>query len=217
MLIDTHRLERLRVNFISQFQTETDAENARTDIEKLIESYPEEMTVELRQRFPDFRQTLTQLENDIRHLQQNPNKVKVNDEDRGDVLHLLRAFESLPSPTEHFFTPTDRQRYLKIKTQLEHIRRKQSAQKSPMDQTIETIDRLIQRIREVDEQVQRNLKQPIGDYENLLVDAQVRLSSPLLPSLRSPSSIVENFPRDRRKPSDSRRTCDSRWKAILRG
>ena len=225
MLIDTNRLDRLRVNFISEFQTATNAENARTDVETLIDSYPAEMTTEIRQWLPEaplsspFREALLQLENDVRLYQQNPSKVKVKEEDRGDFHHLLRSFDSLPSPPEHF-TAVDRQRYLKIKTQLDHIRRKHSAQKSPMDQSIETIDRLIQRIRESDEQLQRNVKEPIVDYENLLVDCQVRWQRVLLLLLQrlssSSSSTVENSPRDRRKPSDPRGTCDSFGKEILR-
>ena len=221
MLIDTNRLERLRVNFISEFQTATNAENARTDVQTLIDSYPAEMTSEIRQRLPEaplsspFREALLQLENAIRLFQQNPSKVKVKEEDRGDFSHLLRSFDSLPSPPEHF-TAVDRQRYLKVKTQLDHLRKKQSASKSPMEQSIETIDRLIQRIREFDEQLQRNVKQPIVDYENLLVDCQVhgeKFSSYPHVSL----STVENSPRDRRKPSDSRRTRDSFGKEILLG
>ena len=62
-----------------------------------------------------------------------------------------------------------------MKKQLDDIQKKHQARKTNIDHTISTINLLITRVRDVEEQIQTNAKQPINDYDKLLLDCQVRL------------------------------------------
>jgi len=64
-------------------------------------------------------------------------------------------------------------RFLKIKKQIEDIQKKNLAIKSNIDNTINNIDILITRVRDIEIQIQNNEKQPINDYDKLIFDCQV--------------------------------------------
>ena len=53
MLIDTVHIDRLRVNFVSHFNTDNQTIGATNEITDLIENYPKEMTSQLRQWLTD--------------------------------------------------------------------------------------------------------------------------------------------------------------------
>jgi len=57
MLIDTSHIDRLRVNFVSHFNTENNAIVASNEITTLIDNYPKEMTTQVRQWLNDQQRT----------------------------------------------------------------------------------------------------------------------------------------------------------------
>lgn len=98
MLIDTSHIDHLRVNFVAHFNTENNARTAVNEINTLIDNYPREMTMQLRQwlndqqkthlptgdqtkKIEEFEEYLKELEENLLQYQQNePNamKFKVN-------------------------------------------------------------------------------------------------------------------------------------------
>jgi len=98
MLIDSSHIDRLRVNFVSHFNTENNAIIAANEITTLIDNYPKEMTTQIRQwlneqqktrltaplatidtskTIDDFEEYLKELEENILQYQQNqPNQIK---------------------------------------------------------------------------------------------------------------------------------------------
>jgi hypothetical protein len=101
MLIDTARIDRLRVNFVAHFQTDNNAIQAANEIYDLIDSYPKAMTSQIRHWFneqqkhrstaplammdqwkniDEFTKYIQELEDYVRQYQQNeshPLKFKV--------------------------------------------------------------------------------------------------------------------------------------------
>jgi hypothetical protein len=92
MLIDTTHIDRLRVNFVAHFNTENDVITASNEINAMIDSYPREMTSELRQwlgeqqtsrltaplatvdtskSIDDFQDYLNTIEENLRQFEQN--------------------------------------------------------------------------------------------------------------------------------------------------
>ena len=70
---------------------------------------------------------------------------------------------------------------MRLKKQLEDLRKPvNNIVKTPMQISIETMDQLIQRVRNYEEQFQKNLKQQNSDYENSLVDCRVRSKTTVL-------------------------------------
>lgn len=49
MLIDTARIDHLRVNFVSHFSIDNNTTTASNEIKDIIDNYPKEMTNEIRQ------------------------------------------------------------------------------------------------------------------------------------------------------------------------
>ena len=94
MLIDTSHIDHLRVNFVAHFNTENNVRTAVNEINTLIENYPREMTMQLRQwlhdqqkvqlpssdltkKIEDFEEYLKELEENLLQYQQNePNSLK---------------------------------------------------------------------------------------------------------------------------------------------
>lgn len=93
MLIDTSKIEQLRVNFVAHFSTDNDVIEATNQIQSIIDSYPRESTVEIRQwlneqqtsrltaplatidtskSIDDFQDYLTELESNLKRFEQNP-------------------------------------------------------------------------------------------------------------------------------------------------
>ena len=68
---------------------------------------------------------------------------------------------------------TDQQRFQRVKKQIEDLRTKQSAARTHVQQNIETIELLIKRLRDYEEQIQTNSKGAITEYESLIGDCQV--------------------------------------------
>ena len=64
-------------------------------------------------------------------------------------------------------------RFFKIKNQVQDIQKKSSLTKTMIDNTISSIDTLITRLRDIEEQIQNNIKQPIHEYEKLILDCHV--------------------------------------------
>ncbi|CAF3909739.1 unnamed protein product, partial [Rotaria sp. Silwood1] len=62
--------------------------------------------------------------------------------------------------------------FLKLKKQIEDIRKNNLLIKTNIDNTISNIDILITSIRNIEERIQNNLKQPMHDYEKLILDCQ---------------------------------------------
>lgn len=89
MLIDTSRVDHLRVNFVAHFQTDNNASNAIDEINDIIDHYPLEMTSHLRQWFNDQQKHrpakclddgnayVQDLEEQIRQYDANPMVLKV--------------------------------------------------------------------------------------------------------------------------------------------
>ena len=94
MLIDTTHIDRLRVNFVAHFNTDNDVILASNEINAMIDSYPREMTSELRQwlgdqqtsrltaplatvdtskSIDDFQDYLNTIEENLRQFEQNQN------------------------------------------------------------------------------------------------------------------------------------------------
>ena len=93
MLIDTKQIDRLRVNFVAHFNTETDVIIATNEIDTIIDNYPRDETIELRQwlsdqqtsrltaplatvdtskSIDDFHEYLSDLEKNLRDFEENP-------------------------------------------------------------------------------------------------------------------------------------------------
>lgn len=53
MLINSAQIDRLRVNLVSQFHSENDANQAKNQIQAIINDYPPEMTTQIRQWFSE--------------------------------------------------------------------------------------------------------------------------------------------------------------------
>jgi hypothetical protein len=94
MLIDTSHIDRLRVNFVSHFNTENNAITASNEIETMIDNYPKAMTSQIRQwlneqqqnrltaplatvdaskSIDDFNEYIKEIEGDIFQYEQNEN------------------------------------------------------------------------------------------------------------------------------------------------
>jgi hypothetical protein len=57
MLIDSSHIDRLRVNFVTHFNTENNAIIAANEITTLIDNYPREMTTQIRQWLNEQQKT----------------------------------------------------------------------------------------------------------------------------------------------------------------
>lgn len=100
MLIDTVHIDRLRVNFVSHFNTNNQTIGATNEITNLIDNYPKEMTSQLRQwvsehqpsnrltaplatvdsskSIDDFDEYLREMEENINTFDENePNEIKL--------------------------------------------------------------------------------------------------------------------------------------------
>ena len=90
MLIDSVHIDRLRVNLVAQFHTENTALLAANEISAIIESYPREMTSQVRQWFTEqqkgrprdelssFQQYIQDLEDQLEESNAVPLKVSAS-------------------------------------------------------------------------------------------------------------------------------------------
>lgn len=94
------------------------------------------------------------------------------------IQKLVQLVENPPNLSENVLNQ-DRQyfeqlqnQYSKVKVEIDEIRKKNQLIKSNIDTTINNIDVLITHLRDIELQIQTNEKQPIQDYEKLLLDCQ---------------------------------------------
>lgn len=212
MLIDTTHIDRLRVNFVAHFNTDNDVIAASNEINAMIDSYPREMTSELRQwlgdqqtsrltaplatvdtskSIDDFQDYLNTIEENLRQFEQNQSnegKFQVSlarltvDSSfvHPSVQKLLQQIEDQPALPSNL-THGDRQRVEHLQARLVHAQKqidqlKEKFSSNPeIDHVIDHVDRLITRLRDVEEQVRANAIQPMSDYERLIPDCQVGL------------------------------------------
>ena len=210
MLIDTTHIDRLRVNFVAHFNTENDVITASNEINAMIDSYPREMTSQLRQwlsdqqtsrltaplatvdtskSVDDFQEYLNTIEENLRQFEQNQsNEVKFQVmnvlfsqvKSLSSVQKLLQQIEDQPALPSNL-TQHDRQRVEHLQARLVHAQnqidqlKEKFSTNTEIDHVIDHVDRLIIRLRDVEEQVRANAIQPMSDYERLIPDCQVGL------------------------------------------
>ncbi|CAF4914048.1 unnamed protein product, partial [Rotaria sp. Silwood1] len=187
MLIDTSRIDHLRINFVSHFHTENNALTASNEIITLINNYPIEMTSQIRQWLNEQQKNhpTTSLESNIddfelylKDLEENLLQYQQHDNSQMKLKKLIQQIENRPNLPENL-TNNNKQRveylqknFLKLKKQIEDIRKNNLLIKTNIDNTISNIDILITSIRNIEERIQNNLKQPMHDYEKLILDCQ---------------------------------------------
>ncbi|CAF3539712.1 unnamed protein product [Rotaria sordida] len=191
MLIDTIRIDQLRVNFVSHFSTENNTTTANNEIIDIIDNYPKEMTTEIRQwlneqqkiritapiatmdvskSIDDFDEYLKQIEGNINSYKENEN----NESKLKKILQLIEERPNLPQNLNNYDkerVENLHQRLLYAQKQIEDIRYKNSSTINT-DQIINNIDLLIKRVRDIEEQIRINVIQPISDYGRLILDCQ---------------------------------------------
>lgn len=99
---------------------------------------------------------------------------------RSSRLQIIGQQLDNPSIALDALSPSDRQRIdllrqrvQRLKKQADDVRKANLTKKTPTDSVIDTIDVLIKRTRDVEEQIQKNVKQPTSEYEPLILDCQV--------------------------------------------
>ncbi|CAF4565132.1 unnamed protein product [Rotaria sp. Silwood1] len=191
MLIDTIRIDQLRVNFVSHFSIQNNTTTANNEIIDIIDNYPKEMTTEIRQwlnqqqitritapiatidtskSIDDFDEYLKQIEENIKSYKQNEN----NEAKLKKIIQLIEERPNLPqnlNNDDKERIENLRQRLSYAQIQIEEIRNKNSSVKNA-DQIINNIDLLIKRVRDIEEQIRANVIQPISDYGRLILDCQ---------------------------------------------
>lgn len=132
----------------------------------------------------ELREAIEQYENN--EANQNKFQVRISFSDNNKnkkkmfcfVQKLVQLVENPPNVPENVINQ-DRQyferfqsQYAKIKIEIEEIKKKNQLIKTNLDTTINNIDVLITHLRDIELQIQTNEKQPIQDYEKLLLDCQ---------------------------------------------
>ncbi|CAF4400778.1 unnamed protein product [Rotaria sp. Silwood2] len=192
MLIDTSRIDHLRINFVAHFHTENNAVTATNEITTLIDNYPKEMTSHIRQwlneqqrnhstvplTIVDASKCINDFEEYLKELEENFLQYQQNEHSQAKLKKLIQQIENRPNLPENL--PNDnkqrreylQKRFFKIKKQIENIRKNTLLIKTNIDNTISNIDILITSIRNIEEQIQNNIKQPMHDNEKLMLDCQ---------------------------------------------
>ncbi len=147
---------------------------------------------EISKYMDEFDEYLKELEENILQYQQNENnhiKLKVffclNEIKKGNkILHfqkLIHQIETRPTLPDNLNNPDKQrlehlqQRFLKIKKQFDDLQKTNASIKTNINNTISHINTLITCIKDIEEQIKTNTKQPINDYERLILDCQVSL------------------------------------------
>ncbi|CAF2041330.1 unnamed protein product [Rotaria magnacalcarata] len=205
MLIDTSHIDHLRVNFVSHFNTENNTITATNEIKTIIDSYPKEMTNQFRQWLTeqqrprvasplvivDTPKTIDDFEKYCKNLEENFLQYQQNEHNQAKLKKLIQLIENRSNLPENLNNQDKQhadsllQRFDRIKKQIDDIRKNSLIKKTNIDNTVGHIDALIKRTREIEEQIQHNVKQPTHDYEKLIRDCQ-RIISELNQNLRIP-------------------------------
>ncbi|CAF4508803.1 unnamed protein product [Rotaria socialis] len=205
MLIDTSHIDHLRVNLVSHFNTENNTVTATNEIKTLIDNYPKEMTNQIRQWLTeqqrprvasplvivDNSKTIGDFEKYFKDLEENFVQYQQNEHNQAKLKKLIQLIENRPNLSENLNDHDKQhaanllQQFDKIKKLIADIRKNSLIKKTNIDNTVGHIDALIKRTRDVEEQIEHNLKQPIHDYEKLIRDCQ-RIISELNQNLRMP-------------------------------
>ncbi|CAF1362738.1 unnamed protein product [Adineta steineri] len=198
MLIDTSHIDQLRVNFVAHFNTENNAVIAANEILTIIDNYPKDMTTQVRQWLneqqktritaplatSDIAKTIDEYEEYLKELEENILQYERSENSQTKLKNLLQQIKNRPHLPEISNTSDKKhieylqQHFLQLKKQIEDIQQKNLTIKTNIDNIINNINLLITRIRDIEEQIQTNSKQPIHDYERLILDCQ-RITSEL--------------------------------------
>ncbi|CAF3869665.1 unnamed protein product [Rotaria sp. Silwood2] len=191
MLIDTKRIDQLRVNFVSHFSIQNNTTIANNEIIDIIDNYPKEMTTEMRQWLNEQQKTritapiatidtsksIDDFDEYLKQIEENINSYKQNENNESKLKKILQLIEERPSLPQNLNNDDKerienlRQRLSYAQIQIEEIRNRNSSIRNA-DQIINNIDILIKRVRDIEEQIRANVIQPINDYGRLIIDCQ---------------------------------------------
>ncbi|CAF4891332.1 unnamed protein product, partial [Rotaria socialis] len=192
MLIDTTRIDQLRVNFVSHFSSENNT-TATNEVIDIIDNYPKEMTSDIRQWLNEQQQQQTRItaplatvdtsksiddfDEYLKQIEENISSYKQNETNESKLKTILQLIEERPNLPENLNTDDQErvenlhERLLHAQKEIEEIRQKNSSFINT-EQIITNTDLLIRRLRDTEEQIRANVLQPINDYGRLMTDCQ---------------------------------------------
>ncbi|CAM4900839.1 unnamed protein product [Rotaria socialis] len=192
MLIDTTRIDQLRVNFVSHFSSENNTTETNEVID-IIDNYPKEMTSDIRQWLNEQQQQQTRItaplatvdtsksiddfDEYLKQIEENISSYKQNETNESKLKTILQLIEDRPNLPENLNTDDQErvenlhERLLHAQKEIEEIRQKNSSFINT-EQIITNTDLLIRRLRDTEEQIRANVLQPINDYGRLMTDCQ---------------------------------------------
>ncbi|CAF3812396.1 unnamed protein product, partial [Rotaria magnacalcarata] len=201
MLIDTTRIDQLRVNFVSHFSSENHT-TAINEVIDIIDNYPKEMTTDIRQWLNEQQQTritaplatvdtsksIDDFDEYLKQIEENISSYKQNETNESKLKKILQLIEERPNLPENLNNDDQErvenlhERLLHAQKEIEEIRQKNSSSINT-EQIITNTDLLIRRLQDIEEQIRANVLQPINDYGRLMIDCQ-RITTELDQNLR---------------------------------
>ncbi|CAF4845761.1 unnamed protein product, partial [Rotaria magnacalcarata] len=190
MLIDTTRIDQLRVNFVSHFSSENHT-TAINEVIDIIDNYPKEMTTDIRQWLNEQQQTritaplatvdtsksIDDFDEYLKQIEENISSYKQNETNESKLKKILQLIEERPNLPENLNNDDQErvenlhERLLHAQKEIEEIRQKNSSSINT-EQIITNTDLLIRRLQDIEEQIRANVLQPINDYGRLMIDCQ---------------------------------------------